>query len=295
MTEPREQVGPDPASSAARGRKRAILAVAIMVFLWLLVVIYRQEIRVRWWGYRLRNTADLNQRMYYTGLLAGAGELALREAERLLGDDDAAVRSYAIVLANFIAGDEAFQLLERASRDADASVRQSAIVGLAMRPSADAVRLLRALADHPDIETAMLATSQLATSSDPGAAEALCGLAVDDRRVGVRAQAIEALGRLAYSNEVADALIACLADTAVFDGLTMTQRDALESLARAAPHLIGEQAGEVVGAGESNRRRAAHALRSLTGEEFGCLETPGDDWSACVEAWQEWRGLRPRA
>jgi hypothetical protein len=279
---------PVAASKDARGRWRAVVAVGLMVLLWLGVVLYRQEIRVRWWGYRLRHTTELADRMYYLRLLSGAGERAMPEAERLLGLDDASVRSFAVVLVNSCPGERATRLLERTCHDEDASVRQSAIVGLSMRPSDATVRHLRALADHPDADTAMLATNQLAAINGHGAAATLCDLARQHAHVAVRAQAIDALGQV-ESEAAIDTLIACLEDEAVFEGLTMSRRGALEALTRAAPGLAGDDAGDVVGMGESNGQRAARALRALTGQTFGCLEAPRENWSACVEAWRGWR------
>jgi len=266
-----------------------IAAVAVMVLLWLLVVLSRNDIRVWWWGYRLRQCSALTDRVHYMQLLVGMGARCLPVAEDLLADEDAALRSFGVALLHPLAGEESFALLGRACHDPDAEVRQSAIIGLSLRAGVQTVPLLCELTDHVEVATAMLATSRLGMLRSPAALDALRGLACGHTQAGVRAQAIETLAEWG-GDEVVDTLITCLADEVVFEGLTVSQRGAADALLHAAPHLVEENSiEEIVGAGCSNGARAARGLRALTGQNFGYLEAPPGERTASLEAWRRWR------
>ena len=286
MTEVESPQAPTPKSTKDRGRRRMYALLALMFLAFALVVIYRREIRVRWWGYRLAATSDLTKRTHYLGLLATEPERAAPVARDLLAADDAATRSFGVALALRVPGPAGEQLLQKALHDKDSSVRQGAILGLSVRRSATVVPTLRALADDPDLNVAMTAVEGLVTAGGDDALQALAELARHHPQVGVRAQAIAALGET-RAPEAVPALIDCLTDNAVFDGLTVSEQDALDALQHVAPQMEAqtEMPRDVH---RSNAARAAIALHVITGQDFGFLDAAPEDRAAIIAAWRAW-------
>lgn len=260
-----------------------IVAIAAMVILWASVVLLRHEIRARWWGMRLEQSTTATERLHYLQLLAGMGDHALPAARHLLRSDDVGDRTAAVALLNCMHGNPAATLLIDACADADETVRGNAIVGLSMHRSPDVVPQMRRLAEHPDLDTAMLATSRLVATDSPVALQVLCMLASAAERPGVRAQAIESLAEWS-DDAVVDTLIACLADEAVFGGQTASQRAALEALRQAAPDLA--DAAPLNEPAMTNAWRAARALHAVTGASFGA---DADLPVTSADVWQAWR------
>lgn len=279
-----------PAGYEARSRRRMYLAVILLLALFAAVVVFRREIRVRWWGYRLAATTDVGERTRYLGLLTTEPERAAPVARRLLAAEDAATRSFGVALALRVPGSAGDEMLKQALHDPDSAVRQGAIIGFSIRRTPEVTPTLRKLADDADLEVALSATAALSTAGGPEALAALGELARHHPQPGVRAQAISSLAEL-DAPEVVPALIDCLADDAVFAGLTATERDALDALQHVAPQLSG--AAEMPrDAGRTNGERAAVALHAVTGQDFGYLEAEPETRGAIIERWRAWQAER---
>ncbi|NOX59876.1 MAG: HEAT repeat domain-containing protein [Planctomycetes bacterium] len=288
---PSESFKKDPSHKAGSWRT-PILIIVGMVIAFVFVVVYRQEIRVRWWAYRLGRVSDVADRMAYLELLASAGELSLPVADKLIQDPDAGNRSFGIVLLNALKGDEVERLLVVACNDRDASNRRSAILGLSMRRSVKTVERLADLIDELDSDSAMFVVSRLVGIDFPESFARLSRVARSHVDVGVRAQAIDALGQWSGrggSRRTVDVLIECLSDDAVFGGLTATESMAQEALAFAAPHQVGSNGAAVVRhPGDTNGERACRVLRSLTGKSFAFLEADKADRLSAIRRWRAW-------
>ncbi len=270
------------------------MIIIAMVAVFALVVAFRNEIRVRWWGYRLAQSADVQDRMQYLSLLSSMDAKSLPVARSLIRDADAANRSFGVALVSTINGDEADRLLETACIDSDETIRQSAILGLSMRSSANTVQRLAGLIKQLDAESAMFAVSRLVSINLPESLDELIRIARSHPKDGVRAQAIESLGQWGGDDVVA-ALIDCLSDEAVFSGMTATESQAQEALGTMAPQfaITGELAtdakiSELRGKSDTNGMRAAHELRAITGQSFEFLEADELGRLAAIGQWREW-------
>lgn len=266
--------------------------IAGMLVCFALVVIFRVDVRARWWAYRLRKRPDAPSRLYYTRLLASVGERAVPVLDDLVSDEDAGVRSFAVALLTSLKSARSFDLLEQACRDEDRDVRKSAIFGISFRESPGVVPFLVGLAGDGDEETAMLAVSRLEAINRPTALAALKRIAIEDSRPGVRAQAIQSLATGPVA-ETASVLIQCLEDYAVFAGRTVTERAMRETLTGASPPMAvllddASNASLLGFPGETNGSRAARVLRSLTGEDFGYVGGTAEMRRLAVSQWHKW-------
>jgi HEAT repeat protein len=272
----------------------------VMVVVFVLVVMFRNDIRVRWWGYRLAQSADVQDRMQYLSLLSSMDVKSLPVARSLIKDSDAANRSFGVALLSTINGDEADRLLETACLDDDKTIRKSALLGLSMRATANTVHRLAGLIKQLDAESAMFAVSRLAGINLPDSLEVIVRTARSHPDIGVRAQAIESLGQWG-GDDVVGALIDCLSDEAVYSGLTATEAQARDALASMAPQfavpkesVTGEPVTESAEAdlhkmsGDTNGMRAARKLRDITGQSFGYLEATGLKRVPAIARWRSW-------
>ncbi len=302
VTTPTDTSEPRPPNR--RSNRTTVIAIAIMLVLWLLVVINRDWIRVRWWGHQLQTAKTAADRTYYLQLLASRKRHSLPVARELLADDDAGVRSYAVALLNVMDGDDARGMLNAACADPDETVRRNAIIGLSLRSEPAVVARMSGLTDYPDECTALLAVSRLVSIGTPEALAALARLADRHPNPAVRAQAIESLGQWDGADAVGP-LIECLDDDAVFTGMTESQRSALAALDAVGMGAMGDM-GTNGAAGSAdldmkkrtadliasnhltNGQRAAIALRRITDQSFGYVEAAPADRAAIIAKWRAW-------
>ncbi|MCA9251574.1 MAG: HEAT repeat domain-containing protein [Phycisphaerae bacterium] len=294
MQDPRHNPmhAPTPAKESWR---RPIEIIVLMVIAFAIVVIFRNEIRVRWWGYRLAQTSDVQDRMQYLSLLSSMDVKSLPVARTLIKDTDPANRSFGVALLSTINGDEADRLLEVACIDNDKTIRQSAILGLSMRATANTVYRLAGLIKQLDADSAMFAVSRLAGINRPESLAELTRIARSHPEAGVRAQAIESLGQWG-GDDVVGPLIDCLSDDAVYSGLTATEAQAHDALASMAPQFaVSDKPGsdssksENTGAAkDTNGMRAARKLRDITGQSFGYLDADAAERTLAIARWRSW-------
>ena len=138
----------------------------------------------------------------------------------------------------------------------------------------------------------MFVVSRLEGFDMPEAITELARVAKSHSKVGVRAQAIASLGQIG-GDEVVGALIDCLADDDVFEGVTFLQSQAHEALASVAPQFATSNGLEMnPNPGDTNGMRAARILRNITGESFGFLEAHASERAEVVQRWRDWFGSR---
>ncbi len=209
-------------------------------------------------------------------------------AERLLSSDEPGERSLGAAILHTARGDRSTELLIHTCNDPDWETRKSAIAGLSLRKDTVALDALRNLADHADVRTAMFAVDRLLAVNSPEALMTLRSLALNHEEAGVRAQAIVSLTQDPSPQTIAT-LIECLNDEGCSKAPLATEQNALESLHEALgkPIVPAESQGSIFGY-PSNMIRAAVALRTLTGEEFGFIEASPEDRAESVTAWRHW-------
>ncbi len=284
-----------PPTSAKDSWRRPIAIIVLMVVAFAVVVVFRNEIRVRWWAYRMTQTTDVQDRMHYLSLLSSMDAKSLPVARSLIKDDDPANRSFGVALLSTINGDKADRLLEIACIDEDKTIRQSAILGLSMRATENTVHRLAGLIKQLDAESAMFVVSRLVGINLPQSLEEISRIARSHPDAGVRAQAIESLGQWG-GDDVVGTLIDCLPDDAVYNGLTATEAQARDALASMAPQLAATDisasdstgSGEAAAATKTNGMRAAETLRHITGQSFGYLEAEQSKRAPTIARWRSW-------
>jgi len=222
------------AARPVKSNRRMVVAIVVMVLLWLGIILLRNEIRVRWWAYRLARSERPEAQTAWLARLLSLGETSLPAAEWLLEREDPAVRSFALPILHHVRSEESRALLVEAAGDADGHLRGEAIRGLAFHGDQDT---LARIARTGEPVTACRAVLGLAAIGSDQALEILAdlaGAAVEGGRLAVRVEALQVLGELEARRAVG-VLTECLDDDTVFSGWTVAERDAAEALAEFDP------------------------------------------------------------
>ena len=257
------------APTGIRRNRRLLVAIALMVAVWLAVLAGRNQIRARWWEYRLTRVAAADPapaRAGYIARLASLGPAALSSAQRLAAHADPELRILGVRLAAQIDDARSVDLLSQAGIDDDLEIRSAAVWGLRRHR---AVPALSELARGDDPISAAAAVDALASIGTTAAIEVVLGLAAPDAdappELAVRIQAIESLGMAGIESAV-QVLKSCLDDDTVFEGRTLAERSAVAAIGAHHPgsHLTLPSPRTVAAF-------AARALEAISGKPW-----PGD-------------------
>lgn len=238
------------------------IAIGLMIVMWLAVVMSRNTLRAYWWADRLARADTAEQQLTYFQLLATHGDSAVGAMRSLLKSDDALLRGLAVGVLNHATNDEAGALLAKSIGDTDTAVRKAAILGLSMRSDATQhIARITEATETPDTETAMSAVASLGNIESERARDVLIASLDGGRPAHVRIQAVETLGFLGVDRAV-PALVNCLGDTTVYEGLTENQRAAQFAIAQSQGLPPPEFSRRHTVSGE-----AARALFAITGRD----------------------------
>lgn len=248
-----------------------IVAISVMVVIWLAVMLGRNQIRARWWTYKLTVSRTLDEQAAYLARLASLGDAAVPSAQRLLGEDDPLLRSFGLAILQHAPGRRARDLLVAASADGDPSIRTEAVRGLGVRRDLEA---LSRIARGAEPVAAAAATVELGRIGTAEAIGVLTDLVCTQECVAVRVEAIECLGGLPGAPDAKriDVLAKCLDDDTLFEGHTAAERAAMEAAASLQP-------GQPVDWPSSRRtvgHFAARALERITGRTRATAPTTQD-------------------
>jgi len=191
------------------------ITIAALVVLWAVAMLFRWEIRARWWGHRMAHADSPASRAYYFACLASIGDRAVGTADRLLRNASPEVRLEAVGILPRCRSERARALLLRAMSDGDADVREAAALGLALYHDRSAMPSLMKMLRSDEPNTALAAAVAMQHIGTPEAAAALVETVrtrlVGERSATLRAQAIDSLG-LIGDRQAVPALIECLTD-----------------------------------------------------------------------------------
>ncbi|MCP4249864.1 MAG: HEAT repeat domain-containing protein [bacterium] len=258
-----------------RSSRRLVVAITLMVLVWVAVLVGRNQIRARWWEYRLTRTptADAAQdRAGYVARLASLGPAALSSAQRLAAHEDPNLRILGVTLAEQIDHPRSVDLLTEAATDPDPEIRTAAVLGLrrhrAVPPLADLARGCDAIAACAAVD----ALAAIGTTEAIDVVTALAAPGADNRaELAVRIQAIESLG-LAGIKSAVPVLKSCLDDNTVFEGRTLAERSAAAAIEAHHPGSRMTLPGPRTVAGFATR-----ALEAISGESWAAGPALGGD------------------
>ena len=255
--------GSSPSKSLRRADRRMFLVVAAMVAVWLLIVLCRNPIRAHWWARRLAASTDPEVRLACFQRLVALGPTGAAGVERLLRNDDAAIRGLGVAVVNHTRPKQARSHLSEMMHDPDAEVAFMAVTGLALLGDPAVIDDLARLLESPEPRVQVLAVTGLSRLRTSAAVDLLIETARDPGLVAPRVQAIEELGQLQVERAV-DILTECLGDETPFEGVTVSERSAFALLTRTAPGMAVEPPPTT----RPVSYFAARALRAITGEEI---------------------------
>jgi len=281
-----------PPGRTNRGGRRTCWIVAGMVLLWVVVILSRSTIRAHWWVHRLQTTDSADARLVYFYRLASLGDRAVPAVSRLLNAKDAGLRSFAVGVLHHAPGDDAFTLLVRVCRDTDPDVARIALQGLGLRGDERCVEELASIATGDEECRAMMAVASLSRTDSDAAKCVLIDLVRTSPHVGVRVEAIEGLEAI-RTREAIGVLIEALQDDAVFEGVTEGDLAAARVFEAAGVDPRQrfdhpERASLRIDDRHVVWRRAARALRTITGHSCAFSDEETADRAAVAEAWRRW-------
>jgi len=274
---------------------RSYWPVVVFVAAWLIVVAFRDPVRVMWWELRLRSADTETKQSYYVNLLSSAGTLALPAARSLLEDEDAAIRSLGIAVLARIADERAGALLRSVLADSVEQVRERAVVSLAIRRDPALLAELETMVGSRNQETALVAVCAYGEFDCAIAVGPLSRVARTHAVPLVRAQAVEELGALRCV-EAVPALMDALGDNVQYEGSTRSDELDVQVLG-----ILRKERMPAVGEPLTFQKfrtvsdQAAFSLRLIAGRSFGFRSTDEAERRLAAQlAWRDWWILRNR-
>lgn len=303
------------AAAAARPRRRISIAGVLIVVtaaLCLLAVAFRNDIRSRYWAYRLATTSSLTERAGYLNLLIHAADAAHWGVVTLAQDRRPEIRQFAALAVQTTRTGWSREVLYRLLFDEDPGVRDLAVLALAAQRDEAALEHLERMYRADQSETALPARTacaglqrfgdrralavllELADIPAPACARAALIDALSEYRA---AAAVPALVRLledhrrcaapSYHEELALRALGGIGAAELADALTEHRAQAT---AAATPGDPAATQPAPAGAGRTVAERAAEALGGITGRRplFASDLDPAQRQLA-REQWEAWK------
>lgn len=286
------QGAPSPPAAANRGRRRFVVVLLGLVVLWVVVMLFRWELRTRWWAWRLTEVESREDRQYYLTRLAAVGDRSLDAVPRLLHDGRPEVRDMGLTVLRYCESPRAGALLLEMLDDEAPDVAAMAASLLAWRPEARAYvpQLFMAIQTGQGRE-AWAAAIALGRIGGPDVEQLLLTVVHPKMGPDIRAQVIESLGLLNCGAAV-PAMIDALADRRSLETPPFSQRNVARAIGSLQGEIVakGGDPGAMMAAAETPTVAsvAAQWLTMMTGGSFGDPTTqPADRTPEIQRAWRE--------
>ncbi|MBN1511723.1 MAG: HEAT repeat domain-containing protein [Phycisphaerae bacterium] len=282
----------DGFGAVQRSNRRLVAVLVVLALACTALLVFRYPLWARWWGHRLVQTNDSQERLGYVLRLAALGEASVPVAADLLEQNDVELRSFGVFLLSRVNSPVSTRHLRRAVDDADADLRRMALQEYARRPDPEvAAELVRRL-DDPRPDVVGWAAVGLATDHLDAGLAALTHAARSHADAGVRVQAIQALA-LTNRREPVDALIDCLEDGSRYTGWTAIDASAARAIRSAGGRSASFGAEDSADASDTPPeyivgQEADRALRALTGVSFDYQVDDPEARQKAIAAWREW-------
>ncbi|UCD29164.1 MAG: HEAT repeat domain-containing protein [Planctomycetota bacterium] len=79
-----------------QSRRRMIIVIVVLIILWSVTMLFRWEIRARWWVYQLNRAESRRQENYYLARMAAIGHRSWFALDRLINDPRPDIRKFGI-------------------------------------------------------------------------------------------------------------------------------------------------------------------------------------------------------
>ncbi len=282
----------DGFGAVQRSNRRFIAMLVALAVACAVLLVFRYPLWARWWGHRLVQTDDSQERLGYVMRLAGLGEASLPIAADLLEQNDVELRSFGVFLLSRVNTPVSTGHLRRAIDDADVNLRRMALQEYARRPGAEVAAELVRWLDDPRPDVVGWAAVGLATDHLGAGLAALTHAARSHADAGVRVQAIQALA-LTNRREPVDALIDCLEDMSRYTGRTAIDASAARAIQSAGGSSASFSAADSADAPDAPPeyivgQEADRALRALTGVSFDYQVDDAEVRRRAIAAWRDW-------
>jgi HEAT repeat protein len=271
--------------------RRTVVAIAVLVVAWAVLMAFRVPIRIRWWTWQLGRTSEPAVRTYYANMLAAYATLAVDPVGRLLDHPEPGVRLIAVGILDHAETAHAEEVLLAALRDRSPEVSQAAALVLARLQSEAAMPVLRQMLDEVDEQVVCTSIVALQRFGSDRARRLVATKLANTSSERIRVQAIESCG-LMRAAEAIPTLIDLLADARPVTTAPAGRAAALSFLARNPQKLAEMNLPPYVPVIEENLTiadEAARALRAITSQSFGFnSQDPPARREAVIQSWRTW-------
>ena len=256
------------------GRRGTIVAIAALVLLWLLAMLFRMELRAQWWAYRLTRVESREARNYYLARLAAVGDKSVGALGRVLCDPRPEIREMGVTVLQYCPGTRARGMLLDMLPDENDDVAGKAALGLASRKDASALlATLGELIRGPDVAAARAAAVALERMPDREADRIFIEALEKAAEADLRAQIIDSLA-MRRSEAAVPLLTEMLADQRPVATLPYSRRSALRALGAVQGQLLSRgidphSGVEALQAERTVSAIAARAIQMITGPGSG--------------------------
>lgn len=258
-------------------------------------MLFRWELRTRWWAWRITQVESREDREYYLTRLAAVADRSLDALPRLLHDPRPEVRDLGLTVLRYGTSPRAGEYLLEMLNDEDADVAGTAASLLAWRPKAREYVPQLFIAIQTDTgRPAWSAAVALGRIGGPDVEPLLLTVVHPMMEPDVRAQVIESLGLLNCGAAV-PAMIDALADRRPLATTPFSQSHATRAIGALQGQIVakGGDPGAMLAAVETPTVAsvAARWLTLMTGGSFGDPTTqPADRTPEIQKAWRAaWR------
>lgn len=242
-----------------------IVSIGILAALWVLVMVFRTDLRAHWWAYRITRAQTAEDRGFYAACLAAIGDRSLNALPQLLAHPDADTRALGVAVLQYCPSARARGMLLNMLGDHSNRVAVKTAMVLAQREDvALTLPELGAMLQGSDARKAATAAFVLQRIGGDEAERTLISALSTADDPNLRAQLIESLGLMA-STRAESVLKDMLTDRRRVTRLPASQQSLQEGLSAVAAQLAeqGIDPGAVREATDPQPTVASCAARAL--------------------------------
>jgi HEAT repeat protein len=218
------------------------IVLMLMLILWLVVMVFRWELRARWWAYEVARCESAEDRDFYLTRLASIRDKSFNAVSELVNDDRPEIRSAGVTVLRYCEGRPAAVVLIRLLADPSPEVAVDAATALAQRRDAASYipELRSRLLDNPGRSSwgTAIALGRIRRDEAEDALKTALARAADP---DLKAQIIDSLG-MAGCEEAVPMMIDSLTDDRPVQILPQSQQSAQRAINAVRPDFLARGA-----------------------------------------------------